>query len=394
MLTSMNENIIPSSEIQNQGLQNFGNANLNTEMEVYADLTNRICYTIYPFIIIIIITIIFIVNISDADSTFIIIFSFLYLILLTIIFLILCFNTLKFTFTKDLYSNFLYIQKKNFFCCSLEKYDFQLNDILVDIIGNKNEKSISIVKIHKDFDINSFSIAKIPPKTYYILNDIKDADNLKSKLCEFIGSPPEEENPIMFDMYKYMGKPKPKETKSFHVTFGDYRLSQYMKFNERFFSFYLNISTFSLWAIVPFAILLNMFSIGGATIGIINKIILMPIIFGLIIIILNIVFVCCCINYNKRLRRIDIIFSNDFNKIFIGLINDKENKYLNYFIFDTIKIENFTLDFIQGKDDKLNLNVIFKDKTVQNFCRIEQHKICLEGLLYILNNYKKQYTQI
>ena len=195
-------------------------------------------------------------------------------------------------------------------------------------------------------------------------------------------------------MYKYMGKPKPKETKSFHVTFGDYRLSQYMKFNERFFSFYLNISTFSLWAIVPFAILLNMFSIGGATIGIINKIILMPIIFGLIIIILNIVFVCCCINYNKRLRRIDIIFSNDFNKIFIGLINDKENKYLNYFIFDTIKIENFTLDFIQGKDDKLNLNVIFKDKTVQNICRIEQHKICLEGLLYILNNYKKQYTQI
>ena len=89
-----------------------------------------------------------------------------------------------------------------------------------------------------------------------------------------------------------------------------------------------------------------------------------------------------------------MIFSNDFNKIFIGLINDKENKYLNYFFFDTINIDNFTLDCIQGHDTEFNLNVIFKDKTVQNICRIEQPKISLEGILYILNNYKKSYTQI
>ena len=394
MSTSMSEDLMLSSEAKNQGLESFGKSNLNTEMEVYADLTNRIGYTICPVIFIIIFTIILIVNISNFDSVVIIIFSFIYFILLTIIFLILYFNTLKFTFTKDLYSNFLYVRKKNFFCCSLERADFQLSDIIVDIIGNKSEQSISIVKIHKDFDINTFSIAKKPPKTYYILSDIKNADNLKNKLCEFIGSPPEDENPVMFDMYKYMGKPKPKETRHFHITFGEHRLSQYMKFNERFFSFYLNISTFSLWAIVPFAILANIVAIGGTIIGITGKIIPLAIVFGLILIIINIIFIYCCKHYNKRLRRIDMIFSNDFNKIFIGLINDKEDKYLNYFIFDTINIDNFTLDFIQGHDTEFNLNVIFKDKTVQNICRIEGHKICLEGLLYILNNYKKSYTQI
>ena len=79
-------------------------------------------------------------------------------------------------------------------------------------------------------------------------------------------------------------------------------------------------------------------------------------------IIVNIILIYCCIYYNKRLRRIDIMFSNDFTKIFIGLINDKENKYLNYFIFDIINIDNFTLDIIQNYDNEYNLNVVFKDK--------------------------------
>jgi hypothetical protein len=120
----MNENLIPYSQVQNQGLQSFGQSNLNTEMEVYADLTNRIGYTICPVIFIIIFTIILIVNISKMGWGVIIIFAFIYLILLTIIFLILCFNTLKFTFTKDLYSNFLYIWKKIFSVVTLKELIF------------------------------------------------------------------------------------------------------------------------------------------------------------------------------------------------------------------------------------------------------------------------------
>lgn len=393
MLTS-NENLVPSSQIENQGIQNFGNSNLNTEMEVYADLTNPIGYTIFPFILIILFIFVFTKVYDENESTVTIVFSFIFLILLTIIFLIFFYSTLKFTFTKDLYSNFLYVRRKNFFCFSLERCDFQLNDILVDIIGKNTEKSISIVKVHKDFDINTFTIAKIPPKTYYILSDIKNVDNLKNKLSEFIGCPPEDENPVMFDMYKYMGKPKPQETRHFHITFGKHRLSLYMKFNEKFFSFYLNISIFSLWGIVPFGILFNICFICSIILTIYKNVIIVAIIFGLITIIVNIILIYCCIYYNKRLRRIDIMFSNDFTKIFIGLINDKENKYLNYFIFDIINIDNFTLDIVQNYDNEYNLNVVFKDKNIQNICRIKGHKICLEGLLYILNNYKKSYTQI
>ena len=89
------------------------------------------------------------------------------------------------------------------------------------------------------------------------------------------------------------------------------------------------------------------------------------------------------------MRRIDIIFSNDFNKIFIGLINDKENKYLNYFIFDIINIDEFILESKNKSYSDFNLKIVLKDKTIQNICRIDENRGTLEGLLYILNNYKK-----
>lgn len=89
------------------------------------------------------------------------------------------------------------------------------------------------------------------------------------------------------------------------------------------------------------------------------------------------------------MRRIDIIFSNDFNKIFIGLINDKENKYLNYFIFDIINIDEFILESKNQSSSDFNLKIVLKDKTIQNICRIDENRGTLEGLLYILNNYKK-----
>ena len=163
-----------------------------------------------------------------------------------------------------------------------------------------------------------------------------------------------------------------------------------MKINNNYFTFYLNLSKFSFWGgLFPFVVSFNLAFIITLVILITNEIIPGIIVFGILIIMINILFVYCVYYHNKRMRRIDIIFSNDFNKIFIGLINDKENKYLNYFIFDIINIDEFILESKNKSYSDFNLKIVLKDKTIQNICRIDENRGTLEGLLYILNNYKK-----
>ena len=94
------------------------------------------------------------------------------------------------------------------------------------------------------------------------------------------------------------------------------------------------------------------------------------------------------------MRRIDIIFSNDFEKIFIGIINDKGNKYLNYFIFENKDIDKFILESNQDSDGDFNLNLVFKGQKIQHICKIKERREVLEGLLYILNNYNKASNNI
>ena len=391
MLASTNENILEPLEVQNPGDQNFGKVNLNTEMSVYPGKSNVICFATMPAIILGILIWLDIKFILDGTFNYIatIVFSSIAFIFLAIIILVLGLNPLKYTFTKDLYSNFLHVRKINYFCCSLERCDFNLKDIIVDIIphGKSAEKNISIVNTHQDFNINTFNIAKIPPKLYYIIEDVGESDSLKNQLCEFIGCPLDAENPVQFDINKFLGKPIEKKLP---FTLREYGLSQYMKINNNYFTFYLNLSKFSFWGgLFPFAVFFNLAFIVSLVVQITNEVIPGIIVFGILVIIINILFVYCVYCYNKRMRRIDIIFSNDFNKIFIGLINDKENKYLNYFIFDIINIDEFILESKNQSSSDFNLKIVLKDKTIQNICRIDENRGTLEGLLYILNNYKK-----
>ena len=82
--------------------------------------------------------------------------------------------------------------------------------------------------------------------------------------------------------------------------------------------------------------------------------------------------------------RIDFIFSKDFKRIFIGIVNYKLNGYSNTFEYHMDQIERFTVQS-EGNDFS-NLNVILKNKKTDLIKRIKSIKSCdQEGLEYILN---------
>ena len=83
--------------------------------------------------------------------------------------------------------------------------------------------------------------------------------------------------------------------------------------------------------------------------------------------------------------RIDIIYSQNFDTIFIGLINYFGNSYKKTFINDIDSIDKFILDPYKNSNKKFILKVVYKNRNIQNIFRINESEIILEGLLFILN---------
>ena len=57
----------------------------------------------------------------------------------------------------------------------------------------------------------------------------------------------------------------------------------------------------------------------------------------------------------KRLNsniRIDIVYSNNFDRIFIGLVKYNEEAFTNTFLFEISSIEKFTLEQIDKDKNK------------------------------------------
>ena len=91
-----------------------------------------------------------------------------------------------------------------------------------------------------------------------------------------------------------------------------------------------------------------------------------------------------CNKCSSHDSRIDFIFSKNFDKIFIGVVNYKLNGYSNTFEYQMDQIERFA---VQSESiDYSTLNVILKNKKMDRIKRIKSIKSCdQEGLEYILN---------
>ena len=106
------------------------------------------------------------------------------------------------------------------------------------------------------------------------------------------------------------------------------------------------------------------------------------IVFSFIAILLGL---CLCFtsnyNFKKSCIRIDIKFSFNFDKIFIGSLNPNRNTYNTTSEFYINEIDRFILQ----NNNENELEVKFKGGLIKNVCYINNQHIGFQGLLNILN---------
>ena len=220
---------------------------------------------------------------------------------------------------------------------------------------------------------------------YHVFTDLKRNIYTTESLRKFLGINLEIKNPVIFNIYKYMG------TSGINPTFSDYKLSRYMKFSNHFFTYFLKepccyfgnkfpiifvVFLLLLYSILIFGIILfiNIFNILGFFS------------FFIVIVLIQSIFIFFSFYaIIKHSLRIDIIYSNDFETIFIALLTPNGLFYKKKFIHNINSIERFILENYKISKNKSILKVVYKDKTVKDIFIINESQNDLEGLLFILN---------
>ena len=74
--------------------------------------------------------------------------------------------------------------------------------------------------------------------------------------------------------------------------------------------------------------------------------------------------------YKENICRIDIIYSKDFDRIFIGLVKYTQTSYVNTFEFQMNNIDRFILE--RAGTQSYNLKAVFKTGEKQLICNIKR----------------------
>ena len=102
-------------------------------------------------------------------------------------------------------------------------------------------------------------------------------------------------------------------------------------------------------------------------------------------------FILLCICFCKQLKtflRIDIIYSFDFDKIFIGYLKNGKNEYITTSEFSSNEVERFILQKNKRYEMGFHLYAILKGNINREILYIHDQYEVLEGLVYILNEKK------
>ena len=175
---------------------------------------------------------------------------------------------------------------------------------------------------------------------------------------------------------------------------GNLNQSKYIKINNHFFVYYnrdplKNNNNFIRCLTKVISIIIHIFLLIAVISLIFDKqnpdkylyfFIIMCVLFTIIILIGLYIYNCRKL---ERLR-IDIIYSFNFDKIFIGTSYDNENYCTTFELFIN-EIDRFILRKNEINDKGFYLYVIFKGNSDKELCYIKDQQEELEGLLYILN---------
>jgi len=320
----------------------------------------------------------------------------------------------KIVIMKDSLNKKIIVKVINYLCRAKTTLSFdpenlhfsrELTKILNVIDTYKNNRStflyftFYIINDHKnlfDIDLNESNIRQKPAKCIYTFRRAyfgyeTETENYIDKLNEFCDT---SHNCTLFsfNINSYLADK--------NINVGNTKKYQY--FSEHFFSyevFFEEKQDFCSQKLTPcqscllaictlvmvFAFIISV----GIVMAIINGIYIWPLI-ALAIeigIFLFLYFIYKCPKYSLgNIKRIDFIFSKNFNTMFIGLVKISETKYLNTFEFQINNFNKFFYETDGANNNNFKLKVQFKNDETQQICILKkQTQNELEGLISFLN---------
>ena len=256
-----------------------------------------------------------------------------------------------------------------------------------------------IINDHKnlvDIDLNESNIRRKPAKCIYTFTNVcfgyeTETENYIDKLNEFCDT---SQNCTLFsfDINSYLANKNinvgnPKKYQYFSEHFFSYEV--FFEEKKDFCSQKLTPCQICLLIISTFVIIFAFIFLVGIIIAIINGIYIRALI-ALAIeigIFLIFYFIYKCYKYALgSIKRIDFIFSKNFNTMFIGLVKLSETKYVNTFEFQTNNINKFFYEKVGDNNNNFNLKIQFKNNETQQICTLKkQTQNELEGIISFLN---------
>ena len=227
-------------------------------------------------------------------------------------------------------------------------------------------------KNNKEIDLDLTNIQKIPVKTFYyfrINNEYENGD-LQDQLNKFINISG------YYNGFVYK------------IKFSDYFYTYYffnplLEKNEVLYIFIV------FYHILMFLIFI-FYSTGFRRRSNFNNITNMFLIIFFSIYFIFLILIISCYNYFRERRlRIDFIYSNNFERIFIGIVKYNFKSYLKTFMYDIKSIDKCVFQIQKNeyqKDEYYILRIIFNDGKFEDITEFKGNQQDLEEIILFLNN--------
>ena len=249
-----------------------------------------------------------------------------------------------------------------------------------------------------EINLNTGTIMNIPLKYLHYIKNINvnkfgGLNQLNIILNEFIGISNNMENPLYFDINIYLNRPQ-------NMVFQS-NYNKYIKINDKYYSYYSSEPIAKSYKWCLFKVLLAIVYIYVFYFSLVSiredsreddgftyPDVIMLLGFYMAFFYCVIFSICSCVKNIKKKHylRLDIIYSNDYDKIFIGNVK-KETSYASTNLFNLNDIDKFVLQKYKAKERGFHLLAFYKGNTIPNaeICYIEDVQSELEGLVHILN---------
>ena len=326
------------------------------------------------------------------------------ILLLSVLFIVVN----KIIIIKDSLNKKILIKIVNYLCLTKKKLNFDLENIhfyvsseleVSDDGDRYTNHRLFIINDYQNLvgiDLSESNIKQKPVKCIYYFRSPKlgnyNYKEFEKALNNFVGSPKNYKNPLLFDINNYLEESKKLKPAIFGTPI------KFIKFSEYFFTYYPKGFKFSfkhystygncLFYFIYFVELMLIFSIFIAVLFSIemkNFLVLLITISVCVIFNLLVYFLYkCCKSSKENILRIDFIYSKDFERIFIGVVKYTKTNYIKTLELQKNDINKFIYERVE--DINFYFKVLLKNDKKEYICTLEkQREDELEGLICFLN---------